>query len=347
MSEYQRPSAGSEDARLHLNENNAGCSPRVIEALRALDRADAGRYPDYNAAYESVARLFGVPADHIVLTNGLDEGILASTAVALRDRRVAAPEAIAPSPSFDMYEICTKALGGRFMPVPLGPDFEVRLDAIAERIGPMTRIVFLTNPHNPSGGLTPLEDIRRFASRIAPVILFVDEAYADFSGVTLIHGSALDASPNLVVGRTFSKAYGLAGLRAGAVVAAPQTIAALREVVPPYALNAWATAALPVAIADREYRDWYLAESAESRRLLADACKRLRLETWPSAANFVLIRLGPRVRQVVRELQARHIVVRDRSDEAGCEGCIRATAGLVDETQRLIAALEELVCAEA
>jgi len=330
--------------RLHLNENTAGCSPAVIEALRELGRLDAACYPEYGDAQQAVGDLFGVPREYVLLTNGLDEGILAAAGAALRDRADGLPEALGVAPAFDMYEGCTTALGGRMVNVPLENDFALRADALRGAISPRTRIVFLANPHNPSGVPIPLDRLRDLARAVAPVMLFVDEAYADFSGETLIDRRALDDIPTLLVGRTFSKAYGIAGLRVGAVIGAPKTLAPLRQVVPPYSVNAWAAAALPVAIADRAYRDWYIAQAAESRALLAQAARRLGLETWPSAANFVLVRVGARVGAIVEALAVRGIRVRDRSREHGCTQCIRITAGVVDDTRRVLAALEEVLC---
>jgi histidinol-phosphate aminotransferase len=173
----------------------------------------------------------------------------------------------------------------------------------------------------------------------------VDEAYIDFGGETVVGERLLAETPNLIAGRTFSKAYGLAGLRAGALIARPDTLEPMRRIVPPYSLNAWAAAALPAAVADTAYRDWYAGESAESRRRLGAMCERLGLRTWPSRGNFVLVRVGDRARDVVAMLAARGIRVRDRSTEAGCEGCIRITAGLVADTDRLVPAFEEALCA--
>jgi histidinol-phosphate aminotransferase len=330
--------------RLHLNENTAGCSPAVLDALHGLGRRDAGCYPDYDAAQEAVARHLGVPVDHVLLTNGLDEGILAAAAAACRERADGVPEAVGVAPAFDMYEVCTTAIGGRMVTVPLNDRFELSVEAIRAALTPRTRIVFLANPHNPSGTRIPLDALRGLAGDVAPALLFADEAYADFSGDTLIDPATLSALPNLVVGRTYSKAYGLAGLRAGALIAVPDTLAPMRRVVPPYSLNAWAAAALPVAIADRAYREWYLEQAAASRALLTDACARLGLETWPSAANFLLVRVGNASR-VVSDLAARGVRVRDRSGEVGCGQCIRITAGIVDDTRRVVAALEEVLCA--
>jgi histidinol-phosphate aminotransferase len=204
--------------------------------------------------------------------------------------------------------------------------------------------VIVTNPHNPSGRLTSRGTIAGLAQRIAPVPLFVDEAYAEFSGESLLDPPSLAALPNLIIGRTFSKAYGLAGLRCGALVASPALLEPLRPIVPPFNLNVFAAAALPAAIADVEYRDWYVGQANESRRLLGAACDRLGLQTWPSATNFLLVRVGPSAASVVASLAARGILVRDRSREPGCEGCVRITTGLVADTERLAAALEEAVC---
>ncbi|MEO6236630.1 MAG: histidinol-phosphate transaminase [Vicinamibacterales bacterium] len=330
--------------RLHLNENTAGCSPAVLEVLRALGRSAAGFYPDYDAARQSAAEYLGVAVDHLLLTNGLDEGILAATAAACRDHSHGVPEVVGVTPAFDEYQICTEALGGRMITVPLGEDYEFSADALRALVTPRTRLVFLANPHNPSGSTVRLDTLRELARKVAPALLFIDEAYADFSGESLIDPGVFATLPNLVVGRTFSKAFGLAGLRIGVVVGAPQTLAPLRRVVPPYSVNAWAAVALPAAIADRGYRDWYLAQATASRTLLTVACARLNLRTWPSAANFLLVRV-PDAPGIVKALATRGVIVRDRSAERGCEQCIRITAGIVEDTERAIAALEEVLCA--
>ncbi len=331
--------------RLHLNENTAGCSPAVIDALSRLGRADAGVYPDYDAAQRAVAASLRLPVNRVLLTNGLDEGILAATAAAFRDRRGGVPEGLGVMPAFDMYETLVTAFGGRMVTVTMDETFALPAAALVEAVTADTRIVFVTNPHNPTGALTPSADILALARAVAPALLFVDEAYADFADETVLDGSHLSSLPNLVVGRTFSKAYGLAGLRAGVLAAHEDTLAPMRRIVPPYSLNAWAAMALPAAVADRDYRDWYVGQAIESRRLIAAACARLGLRAWPSHANFVLVRVGAAAAAIVTALAARGIRVRDRSGEPGCEGCIRVTAGLVDETTRLIPVFEEVVCA--
>jgi histidinol-phosphate aminotransferase len=331
--------------RLHLNENTAGCSPAVMDVLARLGRHDAGIYPDYDEARRAVAEWLRVGPDNVLLTNGLDEGILAATGAAFRDRSGGVPEGLGVTPAFDMYETLVSAFGGRMVTVPMGEAFAFPEDHLRAATGAATRIVFVTNPHNPSGVPVERAALLALAGAIAPVLLFVDEAYIDFGGETLVEARLLAATPNLIVGRTFSKAYGLAGLRAGALVGCPGTLDPIRRIVPPYSLNAWAAAALPAAVADVAYREWYVAQAAESRRRLTDACARLGLRTWPSSGNFILVRVGARASDVVSALAASGIKVRDRSTEEGCEGCIRITAGVVDETDRVVPVFEEAVCA--
>jgi histidinol-phosphate aminotransferase len=206
-----------------------------------------------------------------------------------------------------------------------------------------TRIVWLTNPNNPTGQVIPPAAIARIAAEAPGAIVMVDEAYADFSPDTLIGTSLLASSSNVVVGRTFAKAYGLAGLRIGALVGAPDTLAPLRRVVPPYSVNACVAAVLPAAMDDAAYYEWYLDQVAESRALLYAEFNRLGIEHWKSAANFVLARFGPDSARIAQGVGSRGVHVRDRSKEAGCAGCLRVTAGVVDHTRAFITALREVL----
>ena len=190
----------------------------------------------------------------------------------------------------------------------------------------------------------PFEAIRTIAKRVPEeAIVFVDEAYAEFAGRSFI--PELPAFPNVVVGRTFSKAYGLAALRIGAVVGAPEAIDPIRYVVPVYSVNIAAVVALQAALADADYVKDYLRQVKESKALVYAACDRLTLTYWPSDANFVLVRIGDRVGDVIEAAKARGIFLRNRSNEPGCNGCLRIGAGIVEHTKRGIAVLEEALCA--
>lgn len=341
MSGYQRPEAAPGGLRLHLNENTRGCSPYVLERLRRLDATATSLYPDYGAAVQTAARWFGVAENEIVLTNGMDEGIFCATILALRGRSDG--EGVVVEPAFDVYEECIKALAGRVRHAHFGAGFALDAAAVLEHVNTRTRIVFLNDPHNPSGARIAPAVIASIATQAPDAIVFVDEAYVEFGTGSFVERAVSEFS-NVLVGRTFAKAYGLAGLRVGAVVGPSAAIAALRGIVPPYSLNSYATEALRAALEDRGYVDDYISQAAESRRIVQEFCSRAGLEAFPSEANFVLLRIGPEAPRVVASLAGRGIFIRDRSDQPGCEGCVRLTAGFVDDTRRAIAALEEVLC---
>jgi histidinol-phosphate aminotransferase len=344
MTDYQKPAELYDGLRLHQNENTGGCSPKVVEALRGLQAEQIGFYPPYAAATEACARHFGVGAGHIALTNGLDEGILALAVTCLRptpDGPV--PEAIVPEPAFEIYRLDTAVAGGRLVQVPPNADFSFPLERVLAAITPATRVVFVTNPNNPTGVSVPLDAIRTVARR-APrdAVVLVDEAYAEFAGRTFIPD--LPAFPNVVVGRTFSKAYGLAGLRIGCLIGAPATLDPIRHAIPVYSVNVAAVVAVRAALQDPAHLQQYLDQVAESKALLYAACERLGLTYWKSDTNFVLVCAGDRTSALVGGAAARGVFIRDRSTEPGCAGCIRIATGIVAHTRRCIGVMEEVLC---
>lgn len=340
---YEKLALPATGLRLHLNENTGGCSPAVVRALRGLTSEAAALYPDYSEAIAATASRVGVPESHVLLTNGLDEGIFAAALHTLRGGTPADPlEAVVIVPAFDMYAGCTRVAGGRVVEVPLGPDFAFPLDAALDALSERTRIVFITNPHNPTGLSVPRESILSIARAAPAALVFVDEAYIDFGGETVV--DELASYPNLVVGRTFAKAYGLAGLRAGALIAAPETLAPLRDSVPPYSINIAAALAVPAALGDTEHYAWYLGEVEESKRLLYAALDRLGITYWRSDANFVLARFDGVSAAIVGGLRERGIYVRNRSGDPGCDHCLRITTGVVTHTRNCITAIEEVLC---
>ena len=347
MSHYQKPPELYDGLRLHQNENTGGCSPRVLEALARLRVDEIGFYPPYAAATEACARYLGVTPERLALTNGLDEGIMAIAVAHLRPAPGGlVPEALVPEPAFEIYRFDTAVAGGRLVQVMPKPDFTFPLDEVLAAITPRTRVVFLTNPNNPTGVATPLSAIRAIARYVPKeTLVFVDEAYAEFAGETFI--PELPSFPNVVVGRTFSKAWGLAGLRIGCLVGAPGTLEPIQQAVPVYSVNIAAAVAIQAALADPDHLRHYVLQVAESKALLYAACDRLGLKYWKSAANFVLVNAGDRAAALVDGAAGRGIYLRDRSTEPGCAGCVRIGTGIVEHTRRCIAVMEEVLCAAA
>ena len=345
---YVRPADRAGALRLHLNENTGGCSHTVVEAIRQLTAEDVAYYPDYSALSRECAEYLGVRETQLVLTNGLDEGLLATTITSFRVAQTTAelPEAIVPTPTFEMYSVFVKAAGGRIIAIPPRPAFEFQLRETCDALTKRTRLIFLTNPNNPTGQLIPRDALREIARCVpSEVTIVVDEAYFDFCGETFL--PELDAHPNVIIGRTFAKAHGLAGLRAGCLIGDPARLENIRNAVPPYSISVFAAAGWRAALRDREYLDWYRTQVRESRELLYAACERLGLQYWKSAGNFVLINVGRAEDpgDIVEAMAARGILIRDRSKDPGCRGCIRITAGLVRHTEVVIEALEGLCAA--
>ena len=345
IEKYQKPAELHDGLRLHQNENTGGCSPLVLAALASLRAEQVGFYPPYEAATRACARYLGVDPDRLSLVNGLDEGIMATAVAYLRARQgQAVAEAIIPEPAFEILAFDTEIVGGKPVRIAPNADYSFPLDRVLAAITPDTRVVFITSPNNPTGVTTPLEAIRTVARRIpAGAIVFVDEAYAEFADISFI--PELDRYSNVVVGRTFSKAFGLAGLRIGAITGHPDTLEAIRLVVPVYSVNIAAVVAVQAALDDLAFLDNYKRHVEESKSLLYAACDRLGLRYWPSAANFVLVDAGDRAERLVRGAAERGIYLRDRSKEPGLIGCLRVGAGIVRHTQRCIHAFEEVLCA--
>ena len=325
--------------RLHLNENTGGCSPKVVEAVRAFDARGLATYPDYRAAIIETAAFLGVDPDSLVLTNGLDEGVLLS-AIAFLPPGEPPPELVVAMPAFETYITTAKALRARVVPVPPGSDYAFPLEGMLAAVTPQTRLIYINNPNNPTGQPVPRDAIRRLAREASHAVVFVDEAYHDFMGDNFL--SEIGSYPNVVIGRTFSKAHGLAGMRVGVMIARPELLEPIRFVMPLFNLNVVAVAALRAALTDKEFTPWSVAQATESKRLLYDVLDRVGLRYWKSAANFVLIDGGDRARELVEGLIGRGVLVRDRSKDPYCPNCFRITTGVVEHTQTAVKALEVL-----
>jgi histidinol-phosphate aminotransferase len=344
--------------RLHLNENTGGCSAAVVEAVRAFDARALATYPDYRAAVLETAAFHGVDAERLVLTNGLDEGILLTAIAYLGGRTPTAlvdagaplvlpngqPEVVMARPAFEPYVSTAKALGARIVFVPPGPDYAFPLDDMLAAVTANTRLIYVNNPNNPTGQPVAKDAIRRIIAAAGHALVFLDEAYHDFMGENFLEEG--QSHPNVIVGRTFSKAHGLAGMRVGVMIAPPPILEPIRFVMPLFNLNVVAVEALRAALKDKTFTPWYLAQVRESKEMLYAALERVGLRYWKSAANFVLVDGGARTREIVDGLIARGVLVRDRSRDSSCPNGIRITTGVVEHTAQAVRALEDL-CGKA
>ena len=334
---YRPPLAGRTGLRLDFNESTVGCSPRVLARLRSLDAELLARYPEREPVEKEVAAFLGLDPAQVLLTNGVDEAIhlLCSTYLDPGD------EALIVVPTFAMYAIFAQAEGARVVEVRAGNNFTFPEKDLLAQLSPRTRLIAVANPNNPTGAAVAGNVLIQIAQAAPQAAMLVDEAYFEFHGETLIDQTR--QIENLFVARTFSKAYGLAGLRIGVLAGEARQMAMVRRMASPYNVNAAALAILPEALQDQEYVSRYVAQVLSNRKRLQQELANLGLHYWPSHANFVLVRIGPAHAEFVRALRNRGILVRDRHADPGCEGCVRLTVGTYEHTGTLITALRDVV----
>jgi histidinol-phosphate aminotransferase len=337
---YHPPLSGREGLRLDFNENTVGCSPRVLDRLRSLTAEDLARYPERQPIESAVAKFLGVSDAELLLTNGVDEAIhlLCQTYLAPGD------EALIVVPTYSMYLIYMSAAGAQVISIPAGPEFNFPIDAVRVGITGRTRLIAIANPNNPTGTFTSPEQLLEIARSAPSAAILIDEAYFEFCGTTLLPRRR--ECPNVFVTRTFSKAYGLAGLRIGVLIGDAGQMSSLRRVCSPYNVKAVALACLPEALADQNYIERYVAETLQSRARLENVLAARGIAFWRSQANFVLARVGSTKsdsQAFVEQMRRCGILVRDRSADHACEGCVRFTLGTAEHTNRLLAALDEVL----
>jgi histidinol-phosphate aminotransferase len=335
LKSYHPPLGNRQGLRLDFNENTVGCSPRVMQKLRGLDVEQLARYPDREPLEAAVAAHLEILPEELLLTNGTDEAIHLVCETYLEP----GDEAIIVVPTFSMYEIYAAATGAKVVGVPAAEEFHFPLENVLAHINAHTRLVAIANPNNPTGALASRKDLLTIAERAPNAALLIDEAYFEFCGETLL--AEFRRFPNLFVSRTFSKAYGLAGLRIGVLACHPDQMHFVRPVSSPYNVNSVALACLPDALADQAYIRQYVDEVRGGRDRLERELREWGVRYWPSHANFVLVYLGAQGQAFISAMRERGILVRDRSRDQGCAGCVRITLGSEKQTNQMLVALRE------
>ena len=341
VEDVERERGIRQSIKLASNENPLGPSPKALAALRQ-SLASVHRYPD-SAGYELTRKLAArhrLDPDQIVLGNGSDDiiGMLARAFLQPGD------EVIMPKPAFQMYEIETRAAAAVPVEVPL-KRWRTDLEAMAAKLTPRTRIVFVNTPHNPTGGLVMRAELEAFLTLLpADVILVLDEAYIEFVRDPAGPDS-LDyvRAGRAVVGlRTFSKAYGLAGLRVGYGIMPAEVAGILNRVRQPFNVNRPAQAAAAAALDDAEFLEETLRVVHRGVDYLQRALAELGLECLPTQSNFLMVGGLGEARQVYEGLLDRGVIVRPLASY-GFPDCIRVNAGRPEENQRFVEALRQVL----
>ena len=329
--------------KLDWNESSIPPSPRVIEAIvRFLGNSHhLNWYPNLGAGKvkAAISRYAGVPEDRILVTNGSDDGL----DLLCRTYLDAGDDALAVWPTYGHFLVFARARGVEpRLAAPEDP-FEVPTEMLFSMIRDDTKLVYLANPNNPTGVLTPPEDVARLCRAFPDTLFLVDEAYHEFCGVTSV--PLLADHPNLVVTRTLSKCFGIAGLRVGYVMAGEDVLVNLRKLYNPKSVNALGQVGAVAAISDSDFRKSYIREVTEARDWLCEALRERGAFVKPTVANFVLVRVA-RPKALVRGLERSGVFVRDRSHFKGFGGWVRITVGTVPQMHDLVDRVDELLAAD-
>ena len=325
---------------LCANENPNGMSAKVKEAVSKAV-FNLNRYPDADAYHlqKDIAKKYGVPQSWVVLGNGSSEllGLVAQTVLS------AGTTAIFPQYSFSLYPMVVKLCGAEPIEVPATSNFGADLDAMAEKIDSRTRLIFLTNPNNPTGTYLAEQNILQFLDKVPPeVLVLIDEAYTEFLEPALQMDSVeiVRTHANVMIARTFSKAYGLAGARVGYGIARPGFLSLLNRVRHPFNVNDLSQVAAREALKDQDFVEETLRVNKAGLRYLTQEFDALKLPYMGLHANFVTVRVGPKADQIVDYLLSKGIIVR-RMRSYDLPEWIRVTVGKADQNRRFIKTLKE------
>jgi histidinol-phosphate aminotransferase len=330
---YEAPAEGrSNKLRLDFNENTSGCSPAVRRALAKLTARQIAMYPEYQAPTNRLAHHFGVRPQELLLANGGDDALRVFFDAFVDPRS----SILICEPTFPMYRYYAEIYGARIAVTRYTNEMHFPLEAVLLALHKKPRVLFIANPNNPTGTLLQPDAIRKILNAATHTAVVMDEAYAEFSGATVVPW--IRKFPQLFVARTFSKVAGLAALRLGAVIAREDSLSLVRRAMPPFPVNLAALVAAEAAIGDRATMRRYVNEVKRERGRLAIELETLGVRTYPSAGNFLLADFGSPGPALFRKLDTQGILLRDRSGDMS-PGFVRITIGTRPETRRLLQAI--------
>ena len=321
--------------RLDFNENLKGCQQRVLDAIRSITEEDISAYPEYSAVRGKMAKYLNIAENELILTNGSDEAIKLAIEAFVGE----GDEVIIPSPTFPIFEFYAKVAGAKIREISYNEDLSFPINEVLERISNNTKLVVLVNPNNPTGTVVDTQDIERICKKAAKSLVLIDEAYWQFSGSTF--REKMSEYKNVAILQTFSKAFGLAGLRIGYIISNKTTISAIRKITPPYSVNAIALKAIEAASEDDIFVREYVNEVIQNRELTLKRLQELQIKTFPSSANFILANFGKSAQALNEFLKSKGLLVRSMEKNPLLKGCLRITIGPLKSCNAFLKLIEE------
>lgn len=329
--------------KLDWNESTIPPSPKVIEAIHAFlqNAHHLNWYPVLNSTnlIEKLERFHGVGGDQLLITNGSDDALDTICTTYLDPGDVV----LVPSPTYTHFLVFAQTRGAQIVPVygshPFQSDLEGLLDAVATH---RPRLLYLVNPNNPTGVIYTPDEVATLLAACPDTLVIVDEAYSEFAGSSCI--SLLHTYPNLVITRTFSKAYGIAGLRIGYAMSSPAVIRDLQRVFNPKSVNVLAQIGAMAALDDQDYLNDYLREVRASKDIVEAFFRERGLPCHITPANYFMV-CFEQAPWVVKRLQEEGVYVRDRSGMSQLAGYVRFSIGTVEQTHDLLGRIDRVLSA--
>ena len=344
VEEVERELGISDIIKLASNENPLGPAPAALKVMQEMINKVAA-YPDGNCYYlkNALAEKLGLSFSHLIVGNGSDE-VIKLIAEAFLDE---GDEMIMANPSFSEYDFAAKIMGARTVAVPT-KKYTHDLDAMAAAVTDKTKLVFVCNPNNPTGTMVGIEDVKAFLDKLPQgVITVFDEAYFEYV-VDADYPDTLEfvrEERDVVVLRTFSKIYGLAGLRIGYGIAKPELIGLISRVKEPFNVNMLAQGAALAALGDEEHVKNSVAMNEQGKKYLYTEFERMNLPYVPTHANFIWVQIKADCQKAFAKLMRLGVIVRT-GDIFGAPDVIRVTVGTTEQNKRFIEALEKVLTEE-
>ncbi|RMF54779.1 MAG: histidinol-phosphate transaminase, partial [Calditrichaeota bacterium] len=327
--------------RLDLNESTRGCSPAVLKAISNISPEELNAYPDYGELLTQLSAYYQINEDQILLTNGADDGIRAvmQTFVEANDTVVLA------HPTFGMIPIHARVVGASLHEVPYSMDLQFPVDGYLKALASAPTLVTIVRPDSPTGALISRESFCQIMEKAGNAIVLLDETYHHFCGESFV--DLLSVYPNLLILQSFSKAWGLAGLRLGVVMGNPALITEIRKVNPPFSANTLAVKAARATLNDTSFLQQVVEDVAVQKQYLLKKMVQLNLKAVDTSANFILVKVGDSAREVQEQLLERKILVKSLDSIPLLRGYLRVAIGTREELDIFLQALQEILPPEA
>jgi histidinol-phosphate aminotransferase len=316
--------------KLDLNENLMGCSLKVIEALKKVTCDEISMYPEYDIFMNKLASYLNLETNNLMITNGADEAlrIIMDTYLDKND------EIIIPIPTFYIFESYSEIIGVKKKLVYYKEDLSFPINRIVEKINKNTKMITIVNPNNPTGTIVERDDIIRILEKATDSIVLVDEAYFQFS--TKSCKDLINTYDNLIIVQTFSKGFGLAGVRLGYIISNENVIKNLKKIVLPYEVNGLSIIAGSAAIDDLDFVNHYVNLVKDNKGYLLTELNKIGVRTYPSDANFIIANFGKNLDTVYKKLTEKNILVNNVSELPLLKGCLRIAIGTKNQMETLV-----------